>query len=295
MTIKVAYYPGCEAKTVNEAADEATRRVCERLGVELVELKDAGCCGSMDMRITSPDVAQVLSGRILALAEATGAYKLFTICNTCAFNLVDAAAKYNRDEKERGSLNKVLKEYGKTYKGTVDVITLPWLLIRLVGYAAVRDALRKNISGLKIAPFYGCHMTRPKTHYGFENPMKPTSIDILIKEFLNGETVDYQSKALCCGFHTLLTEERVSYLSIGHVLKNAVDNGADCVVTPCTQCMVALDVYQGEAVKEVKGQFEIPVLHLSQLVGLAIGIPREELGLKKHIVSPMKVLEKKGL
>ena len=295
MRFKVAYYPGCEARTVNRAADQATRKVCERLGIELVDLENAGCCGSMEMRINDPDVGQALSGRVLALAEATGAYKLFTICNTCAFNLVDAASKYNNSEEERSTLNGVLGEYGRSYKGTVDVITLPWLLIRLVGYVAVREAVQRVLTDLKIAPFYGCHMIRPGSHYGFENPMKPTSIDILVGEFLDGGTVDYPAKALCCGFHTLLTEEKVSYLSIGHVLGNAVEQGADCVVTPCTQCATALDVYQGDAVKEVQGNFEIPILHLSQLVGLAIGIPREELGLGKHIVSPMKLLDKKGL
>jgi len=155
--------------------------------------------------------------------------------------------------------------------------------------------MKKSLSDLKIAPFYGCHMLRPSSHYGFENAMKPTSMNLLADYFLDGKVIDYGSKALCCGYHTLLTEQKASLKAIGNNLKDAVDSGAECVVTPCTQCMVALDVYQADASKEIKKEFEMPILHLSQLVGLALGISKEDLGLDKNVVSPTDLLEKKGL
>lgn len=293
--MKIAYYPGCEATIVATEANEATKAVLEGLGIEVVELQNAGCCGSMDLRIDDFDATLYLSGRILALAEETGAYKLLTICNTCALNLNMASLRYNKDEKARGKLNQVLSLYNRRYNGTTEVITLPWLLIRFVGFSAMRKATKKPLDKLKVAPFYGCHMIRPRKFYGYEHSMKPTSIDLMIREFFDGQTINYQGKSSCCGFHALLTEEKTCTSMVGYLIKNAVDAGADCVVTPCTQCHTALDTYQQRALKQSSSSnSEIPILHLSQLVGLAMGISKEELSFRRHMIDPLKVLEEKG-
>jgi len=289
--VKIAYYPGCEATVIATEANDTTKKVMERLGVELVELENAGCCGSIELRVRNFEAMLALNGRILALAEETGAYKLLTICNTCALNLETAAARYNKNEAELRKLNDILSLYNKEYRGTTEVITLPWLLIRLVGFQAMRDAaVEKGLKGLKIAPFYGCHMMRPSKYLGFESSLKPTSLDIMIDEFFDGQTVHYHGESLCCGFHTLLTEEKTSTSMIGQYLENAIEAKADCVVTPCTQCMVALDTYQRRA---LAGN-EIPILHLSQLVGMAFGIPIKELGFKRHMINPSEVLAARG-
>lgn len=292
--MRIAYYPGCEAKIVATEAKEVTKRVLERLGIELVELENAGCCGSMELRIADSNAMLALNGRILALAEETKAYKLLTICNTCALNLNATISMYNKDEIARAKLNEILSIYGRKYNGTMEVITLPWLLLRLVGFYAMRGALKKPLDKLKVAPFYGCHMIRPTKFYGFEHSMKPSSIDVLIREFFDGQTVDYPGKSSCCGFHTLLTEEKTSTLMVGYVIRNAVERGADCITTPCAQCQTALDSYQQRAMKTVGNNFEIPIIHLSQLVGLAIGIPKEELGLNRHMINPLDLLRDKG-
>ena len=289
--MKIAYYPGCEATIIATEANDATKKVLEKVGVELVELENAGCCGSMELRVKNFEAMLALNGRILALAEETEAYKLLTICNTCALNLETATARYNNNEAELRKLNDVLSLYNREYHGTTEVITLPWLLIRLVGFSAMRRAaVEKPLKGLKIAPFYGCHMMRPSKYLGFESSLKPSSLDIMIDEFFDGQTVHYHGESLCCGFHTLLTEEKTSTSMIGQHLGNAIKAGADCVVTPCTQCMVALDTYQ----KRALGGNEIPILHLSQLVGLAFGIPTKKLALKRHMVDPSEMLASRG-
>ncbi len=293
--MRIAYYQGCEAKIVTREANKVTKMVLEKLGIELIELENAGCCGSMDLRLDNMDTVLALNGRILALAEEAKAYKLLTVCNTCALNLNTAVSIYNRDEFARAKLNKILSSYGRQYNGTVDVITLPWLLIRLVGFISMRKATRIPLDRLKIAPFYGCHMIRPMKFYGFENSMKPSSIDVMIREFFDGQTVNYQGKASCCGFHTLLTEEKTSTGLIAYLVGNAAKAGADCIVTPCVQCYTALDTYQQRALKEKKEDVsKVPVLHLSQLVGLAMGIPKGELGFQQHLVDPLKMLEDRG-
>lgn len=293
--MRIAYYPGCEAKIVATEAYKVTKMILEKLGVELVELENAGCCGSMDLRIDDLDATLALNGRILALAEEAKAYKLLTICNTCALNLNTAISTYNKDEKARAKLNEILSIYGRRYSGTMEVITLPWLLLRLVGFSSMRKATKKSLNRLKVAPFYGCHMIRPMKFYGFENSMKPSSIDVMIREFFDGHTINYQGKSLCCGFHTLLTEEKTSTSMVSYLIKHAVNGGADCIVTPCTQCHTTLDVYQQRALKTSgDSNFEIPIMHLSQLVGLAIGIPKEELGFDRHMVNPLNLLEERG-
>jgi len=293
--MRIAYYPGCEAKIIATEANKVTRMVLEKLGIELVELENAGCCGSMDLRLDNMSTVLTLGGRILALAEEIKAYKLLTVCNTCALNLNTAISVYNRDDAARAKLNEILSLCERRYNGTMDVITLPWLLIRLVGFISMRKATKKPLDKLRIAPFYGCHMIRPMKFYGFENSMKPSSIDVMIREFFDGQTLNYQGKSSCCGFHTLLTEEETSTGMIGYVIRNATSAGADCIVTPCAQCHTALDTYQQKALKEKGGKdSEIPVLHLSQLVGLAMGIAKEEMGFERHMVSPSRMLEGKG-
>lgn len=293
MSITVSYYPGCEATTVYPAFDRAARAVCGALDIELVELETAGCCGSMDIRVSDPGVADALNGRILALAEETGGYNLFTLCNTCELNLNIAAEKY-ADEENRAELNEILTEYGRGYDGTVEVTTLPWLLIRIVGYPAFNQALERPLSDLSIAPFPGCHSMRPSEYYGMENPMKPSSLDLIIDYFLKGTPVDYPSKGSCCGFHTLMTEEDTSKGQISSIVTEAADAGSECVVTPCTQCAAAFDTYQKQALSDANGA-TLPVFHLSQLAGLALGVDRDELGLDSHMVSPASLLEEKGL
>lgn len=293
--MRIAYYPGCEAKMVAKEAHKATKVVVEKLGIELVELENAGCCGSMDLRIDSMDATLALNGRILALAEEAKAYKLLTVCNTCAMNLNTAISIYNKDEVARAKLNETLSVYGRRYNGTMEVITLPWLLLRLVGFVSMRKATQKPLNHLKIAPFYGCHMIRPMKFYGFENSMKPSSIDVMIREFFDGQTVNYIGKSSCCGFHTLLTEEKTSTSMVSYLLRNTVTSGADCIVTPCTQCHTSLDTYQQKALKATsENDFEVPIIHLSQLVALAIGIPKEQLGFEKHMINPLRLLESKG-
>jgi succinate dehydrogenase / fumarate reductase cytochrome b subunit len=293
--MRIAYYPGCEAKIVATEANKTTKMVLEKLGIELVELENAGCCGSMELRIDDLDAMLALNGRILALSEEVEAYKLLTICNTCALNLNTAISIYNKDIKARARLNEILSRYGRIYKGTMEVITLPWLIIRLLGFSGMRRAIQKSLDNLKIAPFYGCHMIRPMKFYGFENSMKPSSLDVLISDFFDGHTVDYHGKSLCCGFHTLLTEEKTSNSMVSYITKNAVKAGADCITTPCAQCQTILDTYQSRSLKATgDNNFEIPIIHLSQLIGLAIGIPKEELGFDRHMVNPLKRLKDRG-
>ena len=286
--MRYAYYPGCAAEAIMKEADETTRMVARILGIELLDMKNATCCGAGCLDEANEELSYVINARIFAIAEEMG-LDIMTICSTC----LQAMAKINHELKADSALlarvNKVLKEVGMEYKGTVNMTHLLWVLVKDYGLENLKKYVKRPLDMLNIAGFYGCHTLRPGEILGFEDPRNPKSLDLLIRA-LGGRTVEYRGKTRCCGFHTLLVNERASLKSGGKRLQEAKERGADCMVTPCPLCDISLDVYQGEAEKLYKRKTQLPVLNLSQLVALALGVEEGKLSFKKHMVSPQKIL-----
>lgn len=287
--MKYAYYPGCAAEAIMKEADETTKMVADILDIELVEMKNATCCGAGCLDEANMELSYVINARIFAIAEEMG-MNILTICSTC----LQAMAKINHDLKTDPELlertNKVLREVGMEYKGGVEVTHLLWVLVKDYGLKKLKSHVKRPLSMLNVAAFYGCHTLRPGEILGFEDPRNPKSLDMLIRA-LGGNPVEYRGKTRCCGFHTLLVNERASLKAGGKRLQEAKDKGADCMVTPCPLCDVSLDVYQGEAEKLYKRKTQLPVFNLSQLVALALGVDANKLSFKKHMVSPHNVVD----
>ena len=287
--MKYAYYPGCAAEAIMKEADEATQLVAKALGIELVEMNNATCCGAGCLDEVNEDLAYVVNARIFAIAEKMG-LDIMTICSTC----LQTMAKINHDLKNDPALlertNRILREVGDEYRGTVTITHLLWVLVKDYGLEKLKNHVKRPLSMLNVAPFYGCHTLRPGEILGFEDPRAPQSLDLLIKT-LGGKPVEYRGKTRCCGFHTLLVNERASLKSTGKRVQEARDRGADCMVTPCTLCDISLDAYQGEAEKLFKRKTQLPVLNVAQMVALAIGVDVHKLSFKKHLVSPQAVVE----
>lgn len=286
--MKYAYYPGCAAEAIMKEANETTRIVADILGIELVDMNNATCCGAGCLDEANRELSYVINARIFAIAEEMG-LNILTICSTC----LQTMAKINHELKSDAELlertNKVLREVGMEYKGTVEITHLLWVLAKDYGLQKLRDRVKRPLNMLNIAAFYGCHTLRPGEILGFEDPRAPRSLDLVINA-LGGHTVEYRGKTRCCGFHTLLVNERASLKAGGKRLQEAKDKGADCMVTPCPLCDISLDVYQGEAEKLYKRKTQLPVFNLSQLVALALGADVDELKFKKHLVSPHSVV-----
>lgn len=155
----------------------------------------------------------------------------------------------------------------------------------------MREQIRVPLSDFRIAPFYGCYILRPSWDLGFDDPENPTSLEKVIQT-VGGESVAYAGRTKCCGFPIILEKEAIAVAMAGHNMKEAKDEGADFMVTPCPLCHMSLDIYQNRAGRAVNTALNLPILHLPQLLGLAMGIPAKELGVSRHLVPVDSIVRK---
>jgi succinate dehydrogenase / fumarate reductase cytochrome b subunit len=284
MKDRYAYYPGCLASLSAKELDTSTRAVARKLGVELVEMESTTCCGAGDIHEAKPDYYLHLNARILSQAEQLGCDTLLTICNVCTLNLRQANKRLREQPEELARINENLEQVGvEAYSGGVEVRHLLWEISEGDGLERFKQIAVKSLTGLKVAPFYGCQILRPSKVLGFENPDDPSSLERLI-EACGAEPVDYASKVKCCGFPIILAREDVALGEAILPLSEAADAGADVMVTPCPLCHLSLDAWQDKAEKKAGRSFDMPVLHLAQLLGAAAGIREDELKFKRHVV-----------
>ena len=289
---RVAYYKGCLASLSAKELDTSTKALAPKVGLELVELDAVTCCGAGDIHEAEPDYYLHLNARILAYAEAAGCDMLLTVCNVCTLNLRQANWELKLDDalRERVSVN--LQRVGAPpYSGNVEVRHLLWEIAEGEGYELLKESAHKGLKGLKVAPFYGCQILRPSKILGFEDPDRPWSLERII-EACGGEAIDYPAKIKCCGFPIIQAREETALGELIQPIEQATEAGADAMVTPCPLCHLSLDAWQSK-LKEATGRdFRMPILHLSQLVGVAAGLEESELKFKRHVVPVTPVLEK---
>jgi succinate dehydrogenase / fumarate reductase cytochrome b subunit len=284
MQDRYAYYPGCLASLSAKELDTSTRAVAAKLEVELVEMESTTCCGAGDIHEAKPDYYLHLNARILSQAEGLGCDTLLTICNVCTLNLRQANKRLRERPEELARINANLEQVGAApYSGNVDVRHLLWELSEGDGLERFKQIAVKSLTGLKVAPFYGCQILRPSKVLGFEDPDSPSSLERLI-EACGAEAIDYPAKVKCCGFPIILAREDVALGEAILPLSEAADAGADVMVTPCPLCHLSLDAWQNKAEKKAGRSFNMPVLHLAQLLGAAAGIREDELKFTRHVV-----------
>ena len=294
MALKYALYPGCAAKGATPELYQSTMAIIGRLGIEVVELTAASCCGAGVVAEADPDVALALNARTFAQAEQLG-LDVMTICGTCQGVMGAANKRLKTEPGLRERMNRVLEPAGMTYRGTVQVKHLLWIVVREVGLQRLGEQVRVSMEDFRIAPFYGCYILRPSWDLGFDDPENPTSLEKVIRA-VGGEPVAYAGRTKCCGFPIILEKEAIAVAMAGTNMKEAKDGGADFMVTPCPLCHMSLDIYQDRAGKAVNTQLNLPILHLPQLLGLAMGIPPKDLGVSRHLVpvdSIIRLTEKK--
>jgi succinate dehydrogenase / fumarate reductase cytochrome b subunit len=289
---RVAYYKGCLASLSAKELDSSTQALAPKVGLELVELETVTCCGAGDIHEAEPDYYLHLNARILAYAEAAGCDELLTVCNVCTLNLRQANWQLKNDDGLRERVSTNLERVGvPPYSGNVEVRHLLWEIAEGEGYELLKQSAHKGLKGLKIAPFYGCQILRPSKLLGFEDPDRPWSLERII-EACGGTAIDYPAKIKCCGFPIIQAREETALGELIQPIEQAKEAGADAIVTPCPLCHLSLDAWQSK-LKETTGKdFAMPILHLSQLVGVAAGLEESELKFKRHVVPVTPVLEK---
>ncbi len=278
---KYAYYTGCAAKGVCPELHQSTMAVCRALDIELVELKAASCCGAGVIGELEPDTQLAMNARNLKLAANQGV-PMMTVCGTCQGVLARSHQELS-DGDTRDRINQVLGNSGGVYDGGPKPRHLLWALIQDYGLARLESKVVQPLHGLKVGPFYGCYMLRPSDYLGFDDPYNPKSLEQVISA-LGAEPVDYSGRTKCCGFPIVLESESSAMQMVGTNLIEAQDNGAHCLVTPCPLCHMNLDLYQEKAEQEMDREIGLPILHLPQLIGLALGLDPKELGLDKNMV-----------
>ncbi len=284
--MRYSYYPGCSLKTTASQYDSSTRAVMARLGCELEELEDWSCCGSTASEVVSPLLSSALAARNLALADARG-QELVTTCSGCFLNLFRLRSRLQRDRELERKLSQVLSQVGLHYTGKARVRHLLEVIATDIGVDAVQRQVVRPLQGLKVVPYYGCLVVRPYAE--FDGPDLPVSMDRLI-EAAGAETVPFMMKTRCCGGTLITTKKSVGLKLICDILQPAA--GADCIVTVCPLCQLNLDAYQSMAAKELGIRLDIPVLFLTQLIGLAFGLPEEDVKCSQNIVSAEKMLSR---
>lgn len=286
--MKYAYYPGCVAKSGAPELYQSTAQVAQKLGIELQELTAASCCGAGVINEADPLLSTSLNARTFSMAEDLG-IDILTICSTCQGVMRQAKWQLDNDSNLRNRTNETLSKINVQYKGKVKIKHLVWALIEDYGLSKLQQEIVRPLTGLKVAPFYGCYILRPAEVLQFESHEKPTSLQKLITT-LGAQPVQYEGDTKCCGFPILFVQRETAFDMAGKYLSNAKQSGADLMVTPCPLCHISLDTYQAKSAKKIKAELDLPVMHLPQLVGLALGIDPEKLGLSKHMVSTAKVL-----
>jgi succinate dehydrogenase / fumarate reductase cytochrome b subunit len=291
--MKYAFWPGCVSKGACPELYESLVKSCAKLGIELEELYDGNCTGAGIISEHEPEVADALNARNFALAQRLG-LDLMNICSTCQGVQSLTQEKLDRDEAYRAEINAHLAEAGEglEYKPGLTIKNFMWVLVEDYGLDKLREQVVRPLTGLRAGPFYGCYILRPSRILGMaEHPERDEYLDMII-EAVGAQPVDYEGKNKCCGFPILTNNRNNSLKQAGSHIAEAKDEGADCLVTPCPLCHLNLDAQQPSAAQVIERELNVPILHLPQLIGLAIGIEPAELRMNRHVIGTQQVLDK---
>jgi len=284
------YYPGCSLKGNSRHYEESILPLFKEVGLPLEEMDDWNCCGATAYFSVDDTMAAAICGRNLSIAEKTGK-DIIAPCAGCYLTLKKSNKFLNSRQPRAAKILKGLKNAGCEYQGTIDVKHPLEVLFKDIGPRAIKSMVRNSLSGLKVACYYGCQLVRPYTD--FDDPDYPTSLDILM-EAAGAKAVDFAAKTRCCGGSLSGTIEEVGLRLNYILLKEAKRKGADLVVTICPLCQFNLEITQTKIVKRFGEDIRMPILYFSQLLGLALGVPREDLGFKRSIVPLRSLWEKLG-
>ena len=287
--MKYAFFPGCVSRGGCPELYPATKLICERLGLELQEMPAASCTGAGVLQEKNQLLGDTLNARTFAMAEALD-LPILTICSTC----LGVMSQANHRLKEPEYLAKVigfLAEEGLEYKGKANPKHLLWVLVEDVGLKKLLGLITRPLAGVRMAPFYGCYIVRPTDALEFEDhPDRQTALEQII-ETIGATVVDFEGKTRCCGFPILTINERNSMAMVGKHTLEAKELGADAMITPCPLCHLNLDSFQPKAAAQAGRPIGLPILHMPQAIGLAMGLSPHDMGLRRHIVNttPLEV------
>jgi heterodisulfide reductase subunit B len=285
--MRYAYYPGCSAESTARDMNQSTLAVARALGIELQEPQGWTCCGA---------TAGHQTDRLLA--ASLPAANLIKVQDMKLDMLVNCAACYNRMKVANHEIaahpdirHGIREALDRDYDGSVRVRHLVEVLLEDIGLPAITQSLKRSLNGLKVACYYGCLLVRPPGILKFDDPENPQSLDRLVTA-MGGQSLDWPCKVECCGGGLSLTRTDVVVQLTESILDMAVRSGADCIAVSCPMCQVNLDLRQQDINKQTGKHYQIPVVYITQLLGLCLGFGPGELGFGKLMVSAASILKK---
>ncbi|OGO17280.1 MAG: hypothetical protein A2Z14_18655 [Chloroflexi bacterium RBG_16_48_8] len=276
-----AYFPGCSLEKIALSYHLSTIETSKKVGVELKELEDWNCCGATAYFHVDELLAYTLCARNLAMAEQEN-LDLVAPCSACYKNSYFTNLHLKEDPDLADHINFALAEDNLHFSGNIAVKHLIEVFAQDVGPEEISTKVSKPLDGLKVAPYYGCQILRPRKDN--EEVEQAEFFEDLLSA-IGAEPVPYALKLCCCGGSLILTSRRAALSMVRNLLQNAMDSGAALIATACPLCQVNLECYQSQVNQEFGTQFSMPVMYFTQLLGLAFGIPAKRLGIGKELVS----------
>jgi len=286
--MKLSYYPGCTLYTKAKNLDLSARATSRELGVELIELPVWNCCGAV-FSLASDNIINLSAPiRNLVRAKENGD-SLVTICSGCYHALKRANRLVASDEEKRGKLNDFMEA---DYAGDVKVLHLLEVLRDVVGFEKIREKVKRDLSALNAAPYYGCLLLRPEKELEFDDPENPHILEDFLAS-IGVAVVDHPFKTECCGAYLAIVHDDVARDCSYRIIQSARNNLADVLVTSCPLCHYNLDYNQIKLAKDHRGFRKIPVVYFTQLLALTLGMDESELGFDLHHIDPRPILAEK--
>lgn len=280
-----AFFPGCVLSQAAKESKMSLEAIAPILGITLHEIKGWSCCGASQAQDVDPIATLVANARNIALAERMN-MPMLTTCSTCMLTLTRAKNALDKGAKDR--INEFLAKGNMKYQGNNEITSLLWILYENLD--TLKSKVVKPLSNLNVALFYGCHSLRPERDHNFkESSTNPKSLEAVVGA-LGANIVPFEKRLDCCGFHASYPAVKSVQKMSSQIVENADENGADCVVTPCPLCQMQLDIYQERYQNAMNSKIRKPIIHLSQLVGLALGLDSKKLGLNLNIIDATKLM-----
>jgi heterodisulfide reductase subunit B len=283
---KYALFLGCTVPVRAQHYELSARNVAKELGIELVDMPKASCCG-FPMKAVDAETALLIAARNIGIASEMN-LDVVTLCNSCTAMLSDAQTQI-----QNAGFHKKFKALGFSYPHDVTVKHFVRMLYEDIGLDTIKGKVKQPLQKLNVIPHYGCHYMRPSSLYGFDNPEVPHTFDELVT-VTGAQAIDYYDKKMCCGGSVLGVDEKLAVTMANHKLSFAKERNADALISICPFCTVMYEDNQRKAEAQFETQYGIPVLYYPQLLGLSFGLDKNAVGLRFNRVKPNELLTKIG-